>query len=680
MIGAVLLGAFAAATRIARGPAPVLDMNLAAVMPFRVAGGDASMEGLGEGMVDLLAMRLADERGVRAADARAAMSAWARAGGDDAADPVATAGNAARALGAGRVITGSIVISGRKVTLGATLLPLDRPGARPHAESITGDLDSLLYLVDGLAVALLAREAGLEQQRLGGLTSLPALQAFLAGKAAHRRGQYAEAIAQFQRSLEADSTFALAALVLNISARRTSEQFALWVPALDQAFRHRDQLSVRDRALLDAFWPGYPAWPSILETVAAFEAFVDRWPDDADAWFELGDQLLHFGGPSGIPDHVRKAELAFHRAIALDSTFYLPYEHLLVALLEQQDVAGVRTLWPRVQQIGIDAARQDYLRWRVGLALGDSAGVRGVAARLETMNPLSRRGIAGDAQWLGARLEDAERAIAIARARAATKSELTVVLDREHDLALNRGMVRRAAGILAQMPPPYMDRDLEYLHDALFSEGDRETAEAAAARLRALAAGSDSAVAPWQRAQIDCELAWWDLARGNLDAAETVRRRLRTATATSETVFNSDDVTYCGAIIDAAIATLRRRPNATELIQHADSINIYSATTYWQFGNMVTARLKERTGDLAGALASWRRVAVLGAPDIVDAHVSTYLREVARLALATGDTRLAREYYGRYVGLRASADSALQPDVARARAELERLAAESVAR
>jgi hypothetical protein len=119
------------------------------------------------------------------------------------------------------VITGSRVFSGERVTIGATLLRTDQPGARPQTESVTGQLDSLLFLIDGLTLSLLAREAGLDQHRLAGLTSLPALQAFLAGKAAHRRGQYPEAIAHYQNSLQADSTFALAALALTISAAYT---------------------------------------------------------------------------------------------------------------------------------------------------------------------------------------------------------------------------------------------------------------------------------------------------------------------------------------------------------------------------------------------------------------------------------------------------------------------------
>jgi tetratricopeptide (TPR) repeat protein/TolB-like protein len=673
-------GAFAALQRMG-GRASDLDANLAAVMPFRVVGGEASTEGLGEGMVDLLAMRLSSESGVRAAAARSAISAWTRVGGEQASDPAAAATAAARALGAGRVITGSLVISGKRVTMGATLLRTDLPRARPQTENVTGSLDSLLYLIDSLTLALLAREAGLDQHRLGGLTSLPALQAFLAGKAAHRRGQYAEAIAHYQKSLEADSTFALAALALSISARRTPIQFGLSGPALELAFRHSDRLGERDRALLRAFSPRHPAPPSILQLVSAFEGMLARWPDDADAWFELGDQLLHYGRASDIENSVARSEGALSRALAIDSSFYLPLEHLVVAELEQGDLSQVRLLAPRLLEIGADAARIDFWRWRVAVALGDSLNARAVIVRLDSVNTLSRHAIEGEAQWLGERVADAERAVAITRARAATTPETRDALIREHDLAMNRGMLRRAHAALEQLPPPTTDRDILYLEDALFWDGDPQAAEAAANRLRTIAhaPASDTMVPSWRRAQLHCELAWWNLARERADLAARDREDLRAAVTDAQSPFSTDDLAYCAALIEMWIAALQQRGDVSTLIQRADSINIQSSTAYWLPGNLITARLKERTGDLPGALVSLRRV-MLGAPDINKSYISTHLREVARLALLQGDSTLARDYYRRYVGLRARADSALRPDLARARAELARITGEASTR
>jgi tetratricopeptide (TPR) repeat protein/TolB-like protein len=675
LIGLIAVIGFAAAKRLSRGESPMLDSNLAAVMPFRVSGGDASTAGLSEGMVDLLAMRLAGARGVRAVDARSAISAWNRTSGPEI-DAISAATSAARSLGAGRVITGTIVVTGKNVTIGATLLRTDERSPRPEIESVTGPLDSLLYLVDGLTLALLARDAGLEQQRIGGLTSLPALQAYLAGKSAHRRGHYAEAIAQYQKSLEADSTFALAAMALHISSRRTFEQFALGQPSLAQAFRHRERLSERDRAFLRALGPRYPEVSTIFESVAAFDAMLEKWPDDADAWFEMGDQLLHYGQASSIDDALAKSIRAFERALALDASFYLPLEHLLMALLEQGDLKRIRELAPRLHEIGTTAVRYDYMRWHIALALGDTSTARTMAARLDSMHPVSRHAVLGAAQWYGYRIEDAERVVSIMRAGAATTSRMSGALNAEHRLAMNRGMLRRAQAALEILPGPAIDRDLLRVRDALHWDGDTAIAEQAAKRLRRMASlpASDTTIAAWQRAEIECELSLWNLARERIDSAATALQRMKAARTNLEMLFTSDDVAYCGSLVDAWTVLLRSG-DLKPLMQRADSIYLNSTTSYFVIGNLIQARLRERMGDPAGALATIRRV-LLGAPDLTQDYISTYLRETARLAALNGNHELAREYYRRYVALRSAADSVLQSDVARAKAELERLNAE----
>ena len=91
-----------------------------------------------------------------------------------------------------------------------------------------GPLDSLSVLVDRLTAGLLAGEAG-ETENLVNLTttSLPALRAYLEGRSAYRDARYTEAVQQFGRALEFDSTFALAGLGLRSAAS--------WTPAEGEA-------------------------------------------------------------------------------------------------------------------------------------------------------------------------------------------------------------------------------------------------------------------------------------------------------------------------------------------------------------------------------------------------------------------------------------------------------------
>ena len=73
-----------------RGRAPAarpLDANLVAVLPFRTAGADPSVQYLRQGMVDLMQAKLTGEGGPRAADARSVLAAVRDAGGSDDAGP-----------------------------------------------------------------------------------------------------------------------------------------------------------------------------------------------------------------------------------------------------------------------------------------------------------------------------------------------------------------------------------------------------------------------------------------------------------------------------------------------------------------------------------------------------------------------------------------------------------------
>ncbi|HEX5819243.1 MAG TPA: serine/threonine-protein kinase, partial [Gemmatimonadales bacterium] len=75
-----------------RGGAPAGDPDAVAVLPFRTDGADPALAYLGEGMVDLVAVKLPGGGGARAIAPRAALAAWrselAR-GGDDPARAVA---------------------------------------------------------------------------------------------------------------------------------------------------------------------------------------------------------------------------------------------------------------------------------------------------------------------------------------------------------------------------------------------------------------------------------------------------------------------------------------------------------------------------------------------------------------------------------------------------------------
>ena len=107
-----------------------LDADLVAVLPFRTAGADPSVQYLRQGMVDLMQAKLTGEGGPRAADARSVLAAVRDAGGSDTQDLTEDAvAEVARKVGAGRVLQGSIVGPADHLVVNASLR--QRAG-RPH--------------------------------------------------------------------------------------------------------------------------------------------------------------------------------------------------------------------------------------------------------------------------------------------------------------------------------------------------------------------------------------------------------------------------------------------------------------------------------------------------------------------------------------------------------------------
>ena len=160
-----------------------LDANVVAVLPFRVAGADQSVQYLRQGMVDLMQAKLTGEGGPRAADTRSVLAAVRDAGGSDTEDlPGDAVTRVARKIGAGRVLQGSIVGSPDHLVISAALVAM--PGGTTLAQtSVDGPKDSLFVLIDRLTAQLLALGAGASRNQLSALTTtnLDALRAYLDG-------------------------------------------------------------------------------------------------------------------------------------------------------------------------------------------------------------------------------------------------------------------------------------------------------------------------------------------------------------------------------------------------------------------------------------------------------------------------------------------------------------------
>ena len=322
---AALVVGLALALHARRPPPLAVDPARIAVAPFRVSAADPALGYLREGMVDLLATKLGGTQAVHPVDSRTLLAAW-REGRRGAREPSgAEALTVAGRLGAGRLVEGELVASGRRLTLSATLRAVP-DGRAVLRVSVEGSADSLTPLVEQVAARLLARAAEEPEERLPALaaTSPAALRAYLDGEVLLRQHVIPTAsVRKFDEALAADSSLVLAALGVVRAAARIGGDFGhpRVHAQVETAWRFRDRLSRDDRAFLEVLLgPRYPepvTWRALLEQAGAYAQLA---PDRADAWHFYGGILLQVGILTGIPDASRQAETALGRALALDSS------------------------------------------------------------------------------------------------------------------------------------------------------------------------------------------------------------------------------------------------------------------------------------------------------------------------------------------------------------------------
>jgi serine/threonine-protein kinase len=683
---AVAVTLVAGAVAYLRRPAaqPRIDENLVAVAPFRVASGDGSLRYLREGMLDLLSAKLTGNAGPRSADPRSLLTAWRRAAGADSADlPRARALDVAESLGAGQLLIGDVSGDSARITLRAVLVRVADGRARTPA-LVVGDPDSLPKLVDMLTAQLLATDAGGEDDHLSTLTStsLPALRSFLNGQWLYRRGRYREAARAYSTAVELDTSFALAALKL-ASASNWFGVPMMRETGLRLAWAGRERLSPRDRALLAATaGPHYPLASSYLDVLKAKQHYVDIAPDRADAWFELGDGLFHFGAVVGYPDADARAADAFKRALSIDSSYAPAAEHLLLIEAHHGDTGSVRQLGSHFLSIDPASENADGVRWRMAVALGDSASLTEITRRRDTLTPISAHTMAYMSQLDAVDLERAQRVADAAVDHARVQSDKYVALVNAHDLALNRG--RPSAAVVASSK----SRELavanarvylrERVRDALYWDGDSAAAASAVRELERTAFGPPAQKPMDRNAQIVdlCNVELWRVGHNDPRTLVSSIDRLRRVTAPPTESGIVGFARACATLLDAVAATNTGRADALDAVTRLDSLLRTGPGGFVQdAGNLILARLKERRGDVRGALAAVRRRETFLTRPL---YLSTFLREEGRLAALAGENDAAIEAYRHYLTLRASPELPLRSEVDFIRDELERLEKTSI--
>jgi DNA-binding SARP family transcriptional activator/TolB-like protein len=288
--------------------------DLVAVFPFSFSGtGESRL--LGNGVVDLLSASLDGAGELRSVHPSAYLTQMT---GEAGSLNPERAGRWARRLGAELFVLGDIVATGNRIQISAAMY--DRSGKQSVAHSsVEGATADVFQLADRLAADLIASRYGDPHQRLTRMAaattgSLPAFKAYLEGEEAYREGRDPEAIEALENAVAIDSTFALGYYRLSDAADRAGRA-DLAQRSADQALRYREHLGERERRLIEA----QHAWRLGRgdEAERLCRSLVADYPDDVEAWLQLGEVLAH-GNPLRGRSSV-EARPAFEQVLARDS-------------------------------------------------------------------------------------------------------------------------------------------------------------------------------------------------------------------------------------------------------------------------------------------------------------------------------------------------------------------------
>ncbi len=673
---------------------PTLDLNKIVIVPFRTSGVDSSVKYLGEGVVDLIAPMLTGEGGPIAVDSRTAISTWNRVthGREGTAED---ARHVARELGAGLVLTGAVVEVGGRLTITGNIISGNAGETRPLS-SVTAPIDSVDTLLDRFVGQLLTRRSGVPETSVSAVTSqsLPAIRAYLNGRAAYRRADEGKAIESFTRALDIDSTFALAALDLAVATgkllrtevcRNTSCRVLSIVPGFvssdrqDDLFRrglalaweYRLKLGRRDRPLLEALrGQNYPRESSARETLANLERALRAAPDRPETHYLLGTLLLYQGAALGMPNSTMIAEAAFRTASKLDSSYLAPLARMVDAAAFVGDTAKLRRAAVLYLSRDTTGPSAEYVRWLLAVGAADVAAQRTIRARFRSLNQATLEHIYLTGQMSGMGLDDVDRAAALLIENATDALEKSVAFRIGELLALNRGRRTEGTNMLRRMDELRLSgSNFRWfaIVGAMFNDGDRAVADSSARDLaRTLARDTLRLLSRDMMRLTSASMtvqSLWYLAAGDTAHAMAAASWLRR---------HAEGQPRNGVLLvlpEMLIASRARRPEGAALRALVDSVTLDGCCEIPDFVMLVLARAYEESGDVVGALRVIRRGIWFHPPR----QLSTHLREEGRLAASLGDRAAAIRAYEHYLALRSDPEPVLRAQRDSIRAEVNRL-------
>jgi tetratricopeptide (TPR) repeat protein/TolB-like protein len=343
MVGLVILAAVAAGAltvmRLGGRGGPVIQgdpRHSLIVFPFDNLTGSAEQDYLQDASMDLLGLAVSHWAEMRVYDDERTSSLMRRRGIESASElDIDSASEMAAEAGVGTFVLGELRFEGDSLAVEAKVYDL------LSGERIATEIDLVARGSDprapfnSLAAGILQVSGAPPGERPDLLAqtteSLRAYRAYLEGSRALQLFQVDSARVYFQRAVELDTTFALAYLRLrDVDGWANIENPGSRRQLVAKAVTHKANLPPRYRLLVEYYEAFELGRLKRAREIA--EEMIARDPSDAEAWYQLGEAHFHHSpGSFPHPDtlgNMGTALAAFRRALELDSSYVMAYQHI----------------------------------------------------------------------------------------------------------------------------------------------------------------------------------------------------------------------------------------------------------------------------------------------------------------------------------------------------------------
>jgi TolB-like protein len=321
----------------AGGAAPAHATTIA-VLPFTTTSPDPALDRLGRDLAASVASALDGIEDLRTVEPLVVLEQT------NGGAPVSTTEQGlelAHALGAGRLLHGTLTRSGVSVRVDARLHAGGDSGMVAGV-AVSGDAGDLAALTDSVAMALIRslwRDRPAVSPILGAIRtrSVAALRAYLEGERFMARGEMPRAVDSFERAFDIDPTYWFA-YWRSLYPRQRYPAGAADSARIRQVIEHRHEFPTQDRLLVES-WMANRLTDRLRLLRDAVMRYDSYWP----AWYAYGVELVHRGPYLGTTHEDARA--ALERTLELNPAFSSAWDRLGWVVTAQGDTAAMaRTL------------------------------------------------------------------------------------------------------------------------------------------------------------------------------------------------------------------------------------------------------------------------------------------------------------------------------------------------